>query len=167
MANGAALGMNMGLSNAISLGIISEGNEVMSAQCDVLLNGINTGIKVTGKVLEASFRVSPNRYLLFITDDIIFEESLNITLIDINYGVLESLDLGGQYVTGSFEELLIKSNSIKFRFIGDTVWTVEPLAFPSLRMPFNDPRGVKRSFGLKKYLNISANPYPARANGRR
>ncbi len=157
----------MELSNALSLSAITKANDISQTQCIVFLNGINTGIRVSGQILEASFKVSASRYLLILSDDVIFEESLNITLIDVEYGVLENLTLGGPYTSGVFEDLLINSHSIKFRFIGDTVWTIEPLSSPSLRIPFRDPRGVTRRFGIKKYLNVSATPSPARADGSR
>ncbi|MCU5774902.1 hypothetical protein N5923_20870 [Erwiniaceae bacterium BAC15a-03b] len=159
--------IRMVLSDAISLSVVSEAEAFSQTQCDVLINGNNTGIKVSGQVLEAAISVSEGRYLLFLTDDVIYEESLNITLIDAKLGHLESLDLGGQYATGTFEQLHIKQTSVNFRFIGDTTWTVEILTLPALRLPFTDPRGVTRPLRLKKYINISANPAPARADGSR
>ncbi len=157
--------MKMELSTAISLSVVTEAKEYSQTQCDILINGNNTGIKVSGKILEAAIAVAEDYYLLFLTDDVIFEESLNITFIHLKMGILENLELGGQYSTGSFEKLHIEQDSVNFRFIGDTTWTVKILKSPSLRLPFSDPRGVTRSSKLKKYIDITACPAPARADG--
>lgn len=65
---------------SLSLILTREANELTQAQCDVVLNGESTGILVTGHVLEAAVQVNDQRYILFLTDDVIFEESLTIAL---------------------------------------------------------------------------------------
>ncbi|WP_229694409.1 hypothetical protein [Enterobacter cloacae] len=61
---------------SLSLILTREANELTQAQCDVMLNGESTGILVPGHILEAAVQVNDQRYILFLTDDIIFEESL-------------------------------------------------------------------------------------------
>lgn len=70
--------------NSISLVKVREATDVSQAQSDVMLNGKSTGIIVLGQVLEAAVQVNEPRYILFLTDDIIFEESLTIALIDVH-----------------------------------------------------------------------------------
>lgn len=167
MGNGQVLEMNMKLTDSISLSVVKEAQRLSETQCEIILEEKNTDIIVSGKKLEAAVRVTDTRFLLFTTDDIVYEESLNIFYIDTQSGVIESLFLGGEYVTGTFENLSVNKNSASFSFIGDTTWTVQVLPTPSLRLPFSDPRGVSRPMRLRKYIDISADPAPARAEGSR
>jgi hypothetical protein len=145
--------------NSISLVKVREATDVSQAQSNVALDGENTGITVPGLVLEAAVQINEQRYILFLTDDVVFEESLTVALIDINDGVKEILRLGNEYSTGSFEELSVTADSINFRFIGDYLWTIKTTHSPRLRLPFgSDPKGVKRETGLKRYMTISASP---------
>lgn len=154
----------MQLVNSISLVKVREATDLSQAQCDVVINGNNTDIMVPGQVLEAAVQVNDQRFILFLTDDVIFEESLTIVLIDINDGVKEIVRMGNAYSTGSFEELSVTVDSINFRFIGDSLWTIKTAESPRLRLPFgSDPKGVKRDAGLKKYMTISATPTPDKA----
>ena len=73
-----------------------EASELTQAQCDVVLNGESTGILVPGHVLEAAVQVNDQRYILFLTDDVIFEESLTIALIDVHDGLKEVVRLGNE-----------------------------------------------------------------------
>ena len=86
--------------NSISLVKVREATDVSQAQSDVVLNGKSTGILVPGQVLEAAVQVNEQRYILFLTDDIIFEESLTIALIDVHDGLKEIVHLGNEYSTG-------------------------------------------------------------------
>jgi len=131
----------------------------LQTQSDVVLHGRNTGIIVPGQILEAAVQVNEQRYLLFLTDDVIFEESLTIALIDIRDGVKEIVRLGNEYSSGSFENLTVTGDSVSFSFISDYIWTLKALETPRLPLPFfQDPQGVKRMSGLKKYIMISAAP---------
>lgn len=145
--------------NSISLVMVREATDVSQAQSDVVLNGNSTGILVPGKVLEAAVQVNEQRYILFLTDDIIFEESLTIALIDVHDGLKEIVHLGNEYSTGIFADLQVTDNSVDFRFIGDYIWILKVSDSPRLRLPFvSDPKGVKRTSGLKKYITITAAP---------
>lgn len=159
--------MNMKLIDNIALFVVKEAQRLGETQCEIFLEDKNTGIIVFGKELEAAVRVSDKRFLLFTTDDIVYEESLNIFYIDTESGIIERLSLGGHYVTGTVENLNVNENSVSFSFIGDTTWTVHVLPTPSLRLPFTDPPGVSRPMGLRKYIAITATPAPARAEGGR
>ncbi|AHG18421.1 hypothetical protein Z042_01235 [Chania multitudinisentens RB-25] len=127
-----------------------------------------TGITVPVQVVEAAIQVDDKHLLLFLTDDVPYEEILNIALIDLNAGVKEMLTLGGAYLTGSFSDLRIFPEAVEFSFIGDTTWRVEIPAKPFMKLPFSkDPRGVSRPVALKHYIKITASPAPARTDGNR
>lgn len=157
----------MKLTDSISLSVVKEAQRLSETQCEIILNGKDTNIIVSGKKLEAAIKIADNRFLLFTTDEIIYEESLNIFYIDASSGIIEALSLGGEYVTGTFEDLSVNQDSASFSFIGDTTWTVKVSESPTLKLPFSDPRGVSRPIRLRKYIDISANPAPARADGSR
>lgn len=151
----------------LSLLAVTEATDTTQARAEVLMGGIPTGIIIRGKVLEAAIKTDARHSLLFVTDDVIFEEVLTLLLIDLSQGVVEELTIGGVYTSGQFEALKISPHSASFRFIGDTTWTVNVSASPTVKLPFSDPRGVSRPMGLRKYINISVHPAPARADGSR
>lgn len=159
MGNGTFVELIMQQVNSIALVKVHEVSDVSQAQSDVVLNGKSTGIIVPGQVLEAAVQINEQRYILFLTDDIIFEESLTIALIDVNDGLKEIVHLGNEYSTGTFADLQVTDDSVDFRFIGDYIWTLKVSDSPRLRLPFiSDPKGIKRKSGLKKYITISATP---------
>lgn len=145
--------------NSIALVKVHEATDVSQDQSDIVLHGKSTGIIVPGQVLEAAVQVNEQRYILFLTDDIIFEESLTIALIDVHDGLKEIVRLGNEYSTGTFADLQVTDDSVDFRFIGDYIWTLKVSDSPRLRLPFvSDPKEVKRESGLKKYITIFAAP---------
>ncbi len=153
--------------STLSLSEVSEATDTLQARSEVLIGGNPTGMIIQGKVLEAAIKIDSCRYLLFVTDDIIFEEMMTLLLLDLSQGILEELTIGGAYTSGHFEALKVSPRSASFRFIGDTTWTVQVSASPTFKLPFSDPRGVSRPLGLRKYIDISTNPAPAKADGSR
>ena len=145
--------------HSVKLVEISQASEYRQVRSEVIISGEPTGILVDGQVLEAAIKTDADEYLLFTTDDVMFEEFLTMTLISVRKGMLEWLYLGNEYSSGTFEKLTVKENSIQFSFTGDTGWTINILANPQLRIPFlSEPRGVKRSPGLKTRIIISNTP---------
>ena len=139
----------------------SKASDFKQATSEVIVGDKPTGITIDGQVLEAAVKVDSDRYILFTTDDVIFEESLTVTLISLSQGKLESLQIGNEYSSGSFEELSVHDEYIRFNFIGHSVWVIKVNGSPKLRLPFiSDTHGVKRSSGLKTYLSIDAKPCP-------
>lgn len=134
-------------------------NEVPKSE--ILLKKISTGKFVSGAFLEAAIRWN-DCYLLFMTDDVPFEEMLGIHLFDKKLNLLDSATLGAMYSTGSFSSLeLVEPNIVGFRFFGDTDWTVELLTKPIFRVPyFSDSRGVWRKFGFTRHFKIHGHPLP-------
>ena len=164
MGNRKLVEIKMEQVSTLSLSEVSEATDTTQARSEVLIGGNSTGIIIPGKVLEAAIRVDDRHYLLFITDDIIYEEMLTLLLLDLSQGVIEELTIGAAYSSGYFEDLKVSPHSASFRFIGDTTWTVIVSLSPTFKLPFSDPRGVNRPMGLRKYIDISANPAPARAD---
>ncbi|EBS7635453.1 hypothetical protein CDR68_17095 [Salmonella enterica] len=120
----------------------------------LLINGNDTGVIIYGAVLEASVQVDTARYLLFLTDGLLFENGLTICLFDALEGVLDEVRLVAAYTDGYFENLKISSDSVSFDFFGTLKWTVRVLKTPVVRLPLINPFGVYRHFRLKTFLQI-------------
>ena len=138
---------------------VDAGGELDIPTSEVLIDGVPRGTLVSGAVLEAALAFG-DRYLLFMTNDIPFEETLSIHLLDWRLYLLDSAFLGAPYSTGSFSNLDIAGPStVRFRFIGDTTWSVEVLPRPVFRMPFvPEARGVRRRFGFARHFIVRGNP---------
>lgn len=141
-----------------------QASDADAPSSDLAIAGRTAAQPVAGVVLEAAFECA-GRTLLFLTDDIPFEESLRIHLLDADLHLLDSATLGSMYSTGRFELLgLQQPRTVKFRFFGDTDWAVELLDAPASRMPFfGDPRGVQRPFGFVRHFKVHGDPQPERS----
>lgn len=130
--------------------------------CTVLIDGASTGSRVAGAVLEAAV-AHAGEYLLFLTDDVPFEDMLSIHLIDRRGRLLDTARIGGPYTTGSFSELTLHDPGVaRFHFVGDTEWTVEVFPEARLRLPFvSDAPGVTRPLGLRRRFRVHGDPRPA------
>ena len=131
--------------------------------CEIFLNGQATNQQVPGAVLEAAAQWQAFT-LLFTTDDTPFEELLNIHLLDAELNLLDSATVGGIYPTGSFS--LLESDqpdTLRFRFIGGTDWSVQVLPEPGFRVPLlSEPAGVSRPLGFSRHFIVRGQPQPYR-----
>ena len=126
---------------------------------EVLVAGRGTGCRLKGAVLEGAIQWG-DQYLLFLTDDVPFEELLRVVLVDQAFREVESLRIGGPYTTGHFSSLALEPpDAVRFRFIGDTAWrvTIARVARPHVPL-VSDPPGVRRSLRLKTRLVVSGDP---------
>jgi len=132
--------------------------------CEIFRNGQATGQQVRGAVLEAAAQWQ-SFTLLLTTDDIPFEELLHIHLLDAQLQLLDSATVGGMYSTGSFSLLeSAEPDTLRFRFIGDTDWSVQVLPEPGFRVPLlSEPTGVSRSLGFSRHFIVRGQPQPERA----
>ncbi len=141
--------------NNVAIIAVHEATPFSQAQSKVEIAGIAINIIVPGLVLEAAVQIDSRHYLLFLTDDIIFEEWLTMVLIDINHGVKEIVRIGQAWASGYFENLSVKEEEITFRFLGEAEWRVKISLTARLRFPFfADPPAVHRAAGWKKYLTV-------------
>jgi hypothetical protein len=97
-------------------------------------------------------------YLLFLTNDVPFEDALSITLLDTSLKVLDRARLGGIYSTGAWRNPVIEGpGRIAFDFIDEKRWRVNVLANPAPRLTLAwEPRGTRRPFGLTRHFVLSA-----------
>ncbi len=146
---------------------LAETGADKAPKSEVLLNGRATGRQVAGAVLEAAIQWE-NFYLLFLTDDVPYEEMLRVVLLDQQLNPVDSALIGGPYSTGSFSALQLREpNRVDFRFIGGADWCIELLPRPRFRLPLfsqlREPKGVYRAFGFSRHFIVRGNPRPQEA----
>lgn len=153
----------MRIATEVSTRPIEGSTDTSPPASEILVDDTPTGAVVGGAFLEAAIRCN-EVFLLFMTDDTPFEEFLSIHLLDGHWQLLDSARLGAAYSTGSFSALrLTPPDSVRFRFIGDTDWTVEMLRRPGFRLPFvGDAPGVSRAIGFSRHFIVRGNPAPER-----
>jgi hypothetical protein len=124
-------------------------------QCELMVAGAATGCRVSGAILEAAVEAG-GKYLLFMTDDVPFEEILTLHLLDGHFRLLDSASVGRAYATGVFSLIEFREpDELVFRFIGETPWAVKLLDGPALRVPLRaDAPGVTRPFGFTRHFIV-------------
>lgn len=129
---------------------------------EIICAGIPTRKVIGGAVLRAALRW--NEYiLLFLTDDVPFEETLSIYLLDADLDVVDSARMYFIYATGIFSDLdLTQPDTVRFRFFEGIVWTLKLFPKRKFVLPIiSDPRGVSRPFTFFRRFQIYRHPLPA------
>lgn len=117
------------------------------ATVELWSHGKATGRFLAGKVLEHQFQVG-RAYLLLITYDVPYEESLFIYLLDGSWRILDMYELGAAYVPGILKHVqTISEQQLEFSFFGDERWRLTVLDRPVRRWDdvFRSP--LVRPFG--------------------
>lgn len=150
--------------DAVTLRPLPPSGEAGSTS-ELAVQGRRAPQPLAGAVLEAAFDADGRRYLVFTSDDIPYEDSLHVHLLDEQLQLLDSASLSAMYSTGAFQLIGAEPpNAVRFRFFGDTDWTVELLDSAAMRWPvISEPRGVHRKFGFVRHFKIHGNPQPERA----
>jgi hypothetical protein len=149
----------MRLAPEVSVRLVTQSDDEIP-KSEILLRQAPTGKYVSGAVLEAAVQWR-DCYLLLLTNDVAYEEMLNIHLLDAAFTLLDTALLGAAYSSGAFASLQLSEDSVSFRFIGDTTWRIELLAEPEFKLPFvSEPRGVSRPFNFSRRFRVHGNPQP-------
>jgi len=151
----------MRVSDRLTLNRISEGTEEAPPTSELVLNGVPTGRTIQGTTLEAAVEWN-SLLLIFVTDDVPFEEMLRVILLDEDLNVVDRALIGSPYSTGAFSSLELRApDTVKFHFIGGSPWTVQLRSTRGLRLPFiSEPRGVHRPFGFSRRFIVRGRPSP-------
>lgn len=134
-----------------------EGNDQELPMSFAVIAGQTSEEALEGIVLEACVQYG-NQYLLFMTDDIPFEDSLHIHLLDENLNRADTATLGAPYTTGHFRNLICEDSAeLTFEFFGDCVWQVSVSPEERLRLPFiSGPKGVSWQKGWFHVIELRA-----------
>lgn len=122
---------------------------------EIVVRGVPSGKLIGGAVLEAALKWNEH-VLLFLTDDVPFEETLSIYLLDADLGVVDSARMYFLYSTGIFSDLdMTQPDTVRFCFLGGIVWTLKLYPEKTFSLPIiSDPRGVSRPFGFFRMFQI-------------
>ncbi|MDE1165085.1 MAG: hypothetical protein PW845_06760 [Pseudomonas sp.] len=152
----------MHLTQAVTLAPQFSDNAAAIARSNVLIQGMKAPCIVDGVILEAAVEC-PKGFLLFVTDDVPFEETLNIHLLDAKGQLLDTARLGAAYTTGNFIDLALgEGHTLSFSFFGEKTWTVELLPQPGFRLPYlSEPAGVHRPLSFSRYFVVKGYPKPS------
>lgn len=141
--------------------VIRESTSEDVPLCEVMIAGAPTGKILQGAVLAAALRWQ-DYVLLFITDDVPFEEGLNIYLLDPELNVTDYARMYFMYSTGVFSNLdLTQDDMVRFHFLGEKVWTLTLFARRKFALPLMAPRlGVHRPLSFFRRFQLSAEGTP-------
>ena len=119
-------------------------------ESEILLNGVSTGVKISGHILEAALENEDN-YLLLTTDNYPYDERVHVLFLSRDLEVLDEATVGCDLAMPEFKNLEI-GQEISFRF-GDNIWTV--VVFQSPRSGFRapiDPIHVSRPWSYSNFV---------------
>lgn len=109
---------------------------------------------VPGAILEAQFETAQG-FLLFTTQDVPFEEQLDICLLAPDMALRDRATLAHAYTTGTFADCRIESDSsLTFRFFGTQRLRIQLLDRPTWRLPWLGPAGVHRPLGMRRWFVV-------------
>ena len=151
--------MTLRLITGLSVQRRSKRSNDQTARCTLSGPGVPPDMDIEGAILEAAVQTDVG-LVLFLTQDLPYEDSLSIQLFNAAWQVLDSASLGAAYTTGSFTGVrVIEPDRIGFRFFGDTEWTLRILNSPTWRLPlWSDAPGVRHTFGFKRHFLIQGRP---------
>lgn len=117
----------------------------------VALPGIDMTPWLPGFDLEAAFRCPQGGFLLFSTNDVPFEESLNIILLDGAGQMVMTRSLGAAYATGHLRDVaVIGAHAVAFSFFAGDRWVAEVASSMLKPEPRWLPRFLRRSLRVKR-----------------
>ena len=87
-----------------SIRVITPPTPELTPQSEIMVAGVPTGKVIAGAILTAALRWG-QFVLLFLTDDVPFEDTLRMYLLDQDLTVVDSARMGAMYSTGIFSAL--------------------------------------------------------------
>ncbi|MDH3595570.1 MAG: hypothetical protein OEU09_20405 [Rhodospirillales bacterium] len=144
-------------SDAFALEILPTQDEDETPRARLIHCGQAVGEPVEGCILEQQYAVDANRYLLFVSDDIPYEEGLHIYLVDAAGAVLDGLEIGAPYTPGLLEDVVASGpDKVDFSFIHKQRCRVIVHAEPAMFRRLWPIIGVKRLGGVfrKHHLEL-------------
>ena len=97
----------------------------------LLCRGEPCGTALDGAILEAQSALVPDGYLLLITDDCPYEETLHVYRLNCQCAIVKHTCLGSVYTSGILRDVEPDGDvSLTFRFDGDSVYRLVLHASP-------------------------------------
>ncbi|SAI54400.1 Uncharacterised protein [Bordetella ansorpii] len=152
-------------SDAVTIEVLSGPDEV--ARCRLVLAAGQVSEELTGCVLEACYAWQQG-YMVFLTQDMLFEEVLVVYLLDSGGKVLDQARLSALYTAAAVSDLREHgSSSILFSFFHADEWEVR--LYMSAQRCWRWPwpgKLVKRSFQLRRYFDLVMRVAPSETDSR-
>nr|EFZ6295736.1 hypothetical protein [Shigella boydii] len=143
--------------NYISLSLIQkmDDNGRFRSKSKLCIYDKDTGIIISAYYLETAILLDDGRYLLFVTEDVHYDEYLELLLININHGIQEKITIALPYGSGTLREMRSYENYIEFSYFSDEVWRVEVSLSRFFRPPFQNGFLVTRHpFRFSYFIHI-------------
>lgn len=118
----------------------------------LIQEGAKVGSPIKGAHLEKQYCIQGLGYLLLLTDNVPYEETLRIYLVDENIEVIDELEFGAGMVTGTLE-IVDEENedSIVFSFIHKSLCKLQVLKTAQWCKPLLFTSGVSRNGMFKRH----------------
>ena len=124
---------------------LTEPPNTDAPRVELSYGGRDTGSIVPGALLERQYVLIDGRFLLFLTDDVPYEETLRIHLLSREFQILDGLEFGGAYVTAGLSDVTTeKADTVTFSFVHKACCRLRVDAKPSWRSPLLLTPGVRR-----------------------
>lgn len=142
-----------------SIRVITPPSPEMTPRSEILIAGTPAQKVVAGAVLQAALRWR-DYVLIFLTEDIPFEDALHVYLLNRDLTVVDSARLGAMYSTGIFSDLdVTQPDTVRFRFFDGIVWTLTLLSKEEFAIPIvSEPKGVSRPFKFFRRIRLTGEP---------
>ena len=147
----------MRITDEVSTLLRVRGDDDTEPLSEVVVAGRPTGTVVIGEILEAAVALDDGGHLVFLTENVPFEEGLRIHLLDRDGRLVDQAAVGQAYTPAFFGELEIEAPAtLRFRFLGDGHWRLRLLPRPRFRLPlFPEAPCVSRPFGFSRRFLLS------------
>jgi len=139
--------------DSISISGILESIDMDPPGCELLIDGKPIGKRFHGDCLRMAFRCDAG-YLVFLIEDHLFEENLNVYFLSFSGVILDSASI----FSGNFRNVQIRQpDSTLFEFFESGTFKIKVSHKPMFRLPiFSDPLlNFRRPFGFSGFLKIT------------
>ncbi|QIQ21479.1 hypothetical protein [Zophobihabitans entericus] len=134
-------------------------NGIVYSQIEV--NGVNSLVLVDGTILEEAFCWQDRYILLFVINNLGFEELLFIYLFDTKINkIVDEARIGNLYAYDFVSDLqVISEDTIFFKFITKYGWILKLFDQPVRTFPFSFKHffSIKRPFSSIRYFSVVPN----------
>lgn len=115
----------------------AENDEPHPTHAKLLFEGKPTGLVLEGTSLDAQYQYK-NRYLLFVTHDSPYADTLHIYLLNDGYRKIDEWAVGSVRESEWFmlrNLAIVGENQLRFSFYGDDSWLLTILGKPEFTLP--------------------------------
>lgn len=142
-----------------SVRLITPPTPEVTPQSEITVAGVPTGKVIAGAILRSALRWG-EFVLLFLTDDVPFEDTLRMYLLDQDLTVVDSARMGVMYSTGIFSELdLTEPDTVRFQFFDGVLWTLTLLSKEEFAIPIiSEHTSVSRPFKFFRRIRLAGKP---------